>query len=86
MFLDLIVVFLSYFSSFELCGNLRGVVTHLRDVLKVRVWEVLLANTWVFSNVVDVAPRSILWDLNFHHVAPLDNGYLQDKEFGILRM
>lgn len=58
-------------------------------VLKVRAWGVLLVNMRVFYNVVDVvdvAPQYIVWDLNFHHVAPLDNGYLQDKEFGILAM
>ena len=60
---------------------------HFKGVLKVRALEVLLVHIRVFYHVVDVvdvAPRSILWDLNFHHVAPLDNGYLQDKEFGVL--
>ena len=56
---------------------------HFKGVLKVRALEALLAPIRVFYHVVDVvdvALRSILWDLNFQHVAQRDNGNLQDKE------
>ena len=56
---------------------------HFKGVLKVRALEALLAPIRVFYHVVDVvdvALRSILWDLNFQHVTQRDNGNLQDKE------
>ena len=71
----------------ELFGNLRGMVPRSKGVLKVKALEVLLAPIRVFYHVVDVvdaAPRSLLWDLNFQHVGARDNGYLKDKEVGIL--
>ena len=62
-------------------------VPRSKGVLKVKALEVLLAPIRVFYHVVDVvdaAPRSLLWDLNFQHVGARDNGYLKDKEVGIL--
>ena len=55
-------------------------VIHFKGVLQVRALEVLLVHIRVFYHVVvvvDAALQSILWDLNFHPVALLDNGYLQ---------
>ena len=87
MFGEVIVIFSLHSLISKLCGNLRGMVTHFKDVLKVRALEVLLVHIRVFYHVVgvvDVALRSILWDLKSHPVALLDNGYLRDKEVGSL--